>query len=85
MHKIANIYSNIGRRLLMILTVLLLLTSTTPVWSQIMLEGVVTDGATGEPMPSANLIVTNRLLGTTTSDDGSFVLTVPKTTHLLYR
>ena len=40
-------------------------------------EGTVTDGATGEPLPGANIAVKGTTTGTTTNIQGQYELTVP--------
>ncbi len=41
------------------------------------IRGVVTDKATGEPLPAANIVVVGTMMGTTTDADGAFILEVP--------
>ncbi|MCE2449011.1 MAG: carboxypeptidase-like regulatory domain-containing protein [Candidatus Latescibacteria bacterium] len=46
------------------------------------LSGKITDAATGEPLPGANIRLVDTLLGTTTDLEGQFVLpAVPAGTH----
>ena len=40
-------------------------------------RGTVTDGATGEPLPGANVTVQNSQVGTTTEADGTYEIEVP--------
>jgi len=41
------------------------------------IRGVVTDKASGEPLPAANIVVVGTMMGTTTDADGAFILEVP--------
>lgn len=59
-----------------LLLLALLLIGTGPAGAQITLRGQITDAATGEPMPDANLAIKNTLQGTTADDEGNFTLQV---------
>ncbi len=47
------------------------------------IRGVVTDKATGDPLPAANIVVVGTMMGTTTDADGAFILEVPAGDYVL--
>lgn len=46
-------------------------------FQQLKVTGVVTDASTGDPMPGVNVLVSGTTIGTLTSVDGSYSLSVP--------
>ena len=60
--------------LLIVLTTIVMrwISAQTPTTGNI--EGAVTDEATGNPLPGANVLIINTTLGTSTSLDGTYYL-----------
>ncbi|MFQ5652361.1 MAG: TonB-dependent receptor [bacterium] len=60
----------------MCLSLIYLFLSSIPAYGQITIKGRITDAATGEGLPSANILVKNSYTGTASGLDGSYSLTV---------
>src|SRR5690625_7442165 len=68
------------KRFYKLLSVLLMLTAfsaTTVIAQSHTVSGTVTDAATGEPLPGVNIMVVGSDVGTTTSPDGQYSLSIP--------
>ena len=57
-----------------VLTLFLFLTISIPLSAQYILQGVVTDSLTKEPLPYASVRLKDTTEGTTTGSDGRFLL-----------
>jgi iron complex outermembrane recepter protein len=60
-------------------TIITLLFFNTAIFAQTTVSGKITDFATGEPLPGANIVVKGKNVGTVSDGDGSFTLKVTDT------
>jgi iron complex outermembrane recepter protein len=60
-------------------TIITLLFFNTAIFAQATVSGKITDFATGEPLPGANIVVKGKNVGTVSDGDGSFTLKVTDT------
>jgi iron complex outermembrane recepter protein len=60
-------------------TIITLLFFNTAIFAQTTVSGKITDFATGEPLPGANIVVKGKNVGTVSEGDGSFTLKVTDT------
>src|SRR3981081_212145 len=61
------------RKLLLLLAIVL---TTTPLWAQRSITGKVTDEK-GNPIPNASILVKGTSVGTTTTENGTYSLSLP--------
>ena len=68
----------------LLLVAFAILTSAS-MFAQTTVTGIITDAASGEPLPGANIKIERKLVGTNTDFDGAFTLIVSDVPALILR